>query len=202
MQHQREPADLKLSRVSLQRAPLPRHSPLKLSFTISSPHSSQLKTFMRGDRMLYSGFIRSLQYLVRFLRLSCRLMNHKYPRPQFQCVQKVKAPTFLDADKRRSCSSLFGETKDCGWMRRVGVSTREQDGSKGRTPGSIIITRAWSFIYPWLMDGWRKCVERPGVWAEGLCLPAASPHRNSCLSDCNRCRFTEGVKMVWQLSRP
>lgn len=35
-----------------------------------------------------------------------------------------------------------------------------------------------------------------GGRAEGLYLPAASPHRNSCLSDCNRCRFTEGGETV------
>lgn len=83
--------------------------------------------------------------------------------------------------------------KGCGWMNRVSTGWVS-------VPRSGMKLKGCQWVW-WLMHGWRKCVERRGGRAEVLYLPAASPHRNSCLSDCNRCRFTEGGEMVWQLLR-
>lgn len=110
---------------------------------------------------------------------------------------------FLESNKREK-NALVGMysrckwkvmrwgNKGCGWMNRV------LRGWASVPENRMSLKEGYQWVR-WLMDRWRKCVERRGGRAEGLYLPAASPHRNSCLSDCNRCRFTEGVEMVWQL---
>lgn len=87
------------------------------------------------------------------------------------------------------CKVMRLDTEAAAWMNQASGGHQSQGAGWSWTKHGV-----W-----WLTDRSRQGEERRGGRAEGLYLPAASPHRNSCLSECNRCRFTEGGSRVWQL---